>query len=361
MGACKIKDYDEIGSELAMEDKRIKIMELDKRELEKWIESIGYEPYRASQVRNWIFRRYVDSFFNMHNIPKRLRKFLNENAILHTSRLKERLISKDGTQKYIFMAEDGSLIESVLIPEKDHYTLCVSSQVGCSMGCIFCLTGKRGLKRDLSASEILDQIVQVKRDMKGPERLRNIVFMGMGEPLLNYSNLKQALKNILYQDGMNFSKRRVTVSTCGIIPKIKRLGKDFRVNLAVSLNAPDEEKRSYLMPINRRYPLRELIEACKIYPLQKGRRITFEYVLIKGINDEIEDAERLVQILSGIKAKVNLIPFNPFNGSSLRPPTPDRIERFQKYLIKNHLTALIRKSKGSDICAACGQLGRCFG
>ena len=217
-------------------------------------------------------------------------------------------VSKDGTRKHLFRLQDGHFIESVLIPERDHFTLCISSQAGCAMGCLFCLTAKQGFKRNLTPSEITDQVVQVKRSMPDPDRLTNLVLMGMGEPLANYDSVLKAVKNLVDLEGMNFSHRKVTLSTCGLVPQIRKLGVDVTVNLAVSLNASDNETRERLMPVNRRYPLEELLAACREFPLPHGRRITFEYILIHGVNDREEDAARLVKLLSGVKAKINLIP-----------------------------------------------------
>ena len=224
------------------------------------------------------------------------------------------------------------------------------------MGCRFCLTGKQGLKRNLRPSEIVEQVIQVKRSMAEPDRLTNIVLMGMGEPLANYDAVLKALGNLIHQDGMDFSHRRVTLSTCGLVPQIERLGRDITVSLAVSLNAADNRTRSSLMPVNRRYPLESLMAACRDFPLPTGRRITFEYILIDGINDRPEDARALVGLLSGLRAKINLIALNPHPGLDLTPSPRERILAFQEILVRNHFTAILRKSKGQDISAACGQL-----
>ena len=342
----------------------IDIKSLNRKELETWIQQKGYEPYRGRQIWHWILKKAVPSFEQMSNLPKKLRNLLKEEAVLNPLELVKVLESKeDHTKKYLFRLRDGYYIESVLIPEleKDYFTICVSSQAGCAMGCKFCLTAKQGFKRNLRTSEIVEQVVQVKRDMSKPSKLRNIVFMGMGEPLANYDSVIKAIEILIDPYGMNFSHRRVTVSTCGIVPKIESLGKDCTVNLAVSLNATTDEVRSFLMPINKKYPLKELISACKKFPLPNRRRITFEYVLIKGINDSEEDAIRLINLLRGIKAKINLIPLNPAKGLEFSSPSWDQILRFQKILIDKNLTAIIRKSKGKDILAACGQLSGSYG
>jgi 23S rRNA (adenine2503-C2)-methyltransferase len=325
-------------------------------ETEAWVKEEGLPAYRARQLRQWVFKARVRSFDDMTNVSKSLRARLAEKArISHLEEIKEE-VSRDGTTKYLFKVEDGHAIETVLIPERGHFTLCVSSQAGCAMNCRFCLTGKQGLKRNLTAAEIVDQVVQVKRSMNDPDRLTNIVLMGMGEPLANYDAVVKALDNLIAEDGMNLSHRTVTLSTCGLVPQIRKLGKDTKVNLAVSLNAADDETRSYLMPINRTYPLAKLVSALKAFPLPNRRMITFEYILIRGMNDSDEDAVKLVSLLKGLRAKINLIPLNPHPGLSMEAPAPERILQFQEILVRNHFTAIIRKSKGQDISAACGQL-----
>jgi len=224
------------------------------------------------------------------------------------------------------------------------------------MDCRFCLTAKQGLKRNLTASEIVDQVIHVKRSMNDPDRLTNIVFMGMGEPLANYDAVKKAVKNLMDDAGMNFSRRKITLSTCGLVPQMKRWGQEMNIKLAVSLNAADDHTRSLLMPINNKYSLKDLLGACKTFPLPKGERITFEYILIKGINDSDEDARNLAEALKGIQAKINLIPLNPHQGTSMSPPSMVRTRQFQDILLSRYYTAIIRKSRGSDILAACGQL-----
>ncbi len=335
----------------------IDIKNLSLKELEEWITEKGYEPYRARQIWHWIFKKLSTSFDQMTDLPKSLRELLNREADLNPLQLVQTVKSEeDGTEKFLFRLKDGNLIETVLIPEKEYFTVCVSSQVGCAMGCRFCFTAKQGFKRNLSASEIIEQVIQVRRRMSEPSRLTNIVFMGMGEPLENYDSVLKAIEVFISNHGMNFSHRRVSVSTCGIVPKIKRLGEDTNVNLAVSLNATENKTRSFLMPINRRYPIEELISACRSFPFSNRRRITFEYVLIDGVNDSDEDAIRLCKLVKGIKCKINLIPFNPCPQIDFSPPPLERILAFQKILFERNLTAIIRKSKGKDIMAACGQL-----
>jgi 23S rRNA (adenine2503-C2)-methyltransferase len=335
---------------------KISLKGLDASETEKWVLDMGIEAYRAAQIRQWLFKRLVGSFEEMTNLPKPLRQLFQERATINHLEIIEKQTSKDGTEKFLFELKDGNFIESVLIPEKDHTTLCISSQVGCGMNCRFCRTGKQGFKRDLSPSEIIEQIIKVKNDIGKPEKLTNIVFMGMGEPLSNYDSVIKALGNIVGDDGMNFSHRKITVSTCGLVPEIERMGKDVTVNLAVSLNASDDAVRNFLMPVNRKYPLKDLISACRKFPLPNRRMITFEYILIKGVNDRDRDAKRLSEILKNVRAKINLIPFNAFEEEDFEPPDMETILRFQDILLNRQYTAIIRKSKGRDILAACGQL-----
>ncbi|MBW1771363.1 MAG: 23S rRNA (adenine(2503)-C(2))-methyltransferase RlmN [Deltaproteobacteria bacterium] len=335
---------------------KVDLKGLDARETEAWAVEEGLEPYRGRQVRHWLFQKLVLSPDEMTNIPKSLRALLAEKASLVHLKMIKNQVSQDGTQKYLFQLLDGHFIESVLIPERDHSTLCISSQAGCAMGCFFCLTGQHGLKRNLSPAEIVDQAVLVKRSMEGPDRLTNIVLMGMGEPLANYDNVVRAVGNLIAEDGMNFSHRKITLSTCGLVPEIKKLGQDITVNLAISLNGADDKTRNFLMPINRKYPLKTLIAACREFPLPNRRMITFEYILIAGVNDRDKDARNLANLLSGLRAKINLIPLNQLPGLNMVPPSLDDIYRFQEILIKRQFTAIIRKSKGQDIAAACGQL-----
>ncbi len=329
---------------------------LDAHEIEEWAVGLGIDAYRGRQIQHWLFKRLASSFEEMTDLSKSLRTLLKEKANISTLEKIKSLVSEDGTEKYLFRLSDGYYIESVLIPERDHFTLCVSSQAGCAMGCRFCLTAKQGLKRDLTPSEIIDQVIQARKSMDDPDRMTNIVLMGMGEPLANYDAVVKAIGILISGDGMNFSHRKVTLSTCGLVPQIKKMGQDITVNLAISLNAGDDKTRNFLMPINKKYPLNSLISACRDFPLPNRRMITFEYILIEGINDRDEDALNLCSLLSGLRAKINLIPLNPYPESQMAPPPMERILQFQEILIKNHFTAIIRKSKGRDILAACGQL-----
>ncbi len=324
-------------------------------ELEAFLISLGMKRYRANQVYQWLYQKGAASFDEMTNLSKEERAALNEKVYISSLILIKKQTASDGTEKYLFELEDGNRIESVLIPDEERLTLCISTQVGCSMGCRFCLTGKGGLKRDLEAHEIVDQALAVKGLLN--KRITNIVLMGMGEPLANYDNTIAALKILLDEKALNFSSRKVTLSTAGLIPQIDKLGKEgVKVNLAISLNAATDDVRNKIMPINKKYPIKELIACCKRFPLPKRRRITFEYVMLKDINDTKEDAERLCKLLKGIPCKVNLIPFNEYEGCEFKKPDEKSVERFREILIEHHIMSITRKSKGAEISAACGQL-----
>jgi len=336
---------------------KMDIKALSRDQLASWLQDHDIKPYRAFQILKWIYLRQADTFDAMTDLGKNIRALLSNHFTINRLEKIHIETSQDGTRKYLFKLEDGKHIESVLIPEKNHYTLCISSQVGCALGCRFCLTARTGLARNLTGGEMIAQVRDVARDLDDPKRLTNIVFMGMGEPLANYGNLIHALETITDSDaGLKFSSRRVTVSTAGLAHKLSDFGHATNVNLAISLNATDNCTRSMLMPINQQHPLEKLLEACRIYPLQPGRRITFEYILIRGVNDTLEDAKRLVRLLRLIRAKINLIPFNEYNGCDFLRPEDSAIHQFHEILLQNHYTAIIRHSKGEDISAACGQL-----
>jgi 23S rRNA (adenine2503-C2)-methyltransferase len=337
---------------------RVALKDLSLRELEAFIVSLGEKPFRAIQVARWLYGKGVRSFGEMTNLSRSFRQKLEEAAWVSSLASEKVHSSEDGTRKFRFILADGEAVESVLLPERDHLTLCLSSQVGCPLGCRFCLTGKRGWVRDLKASEIIDQVIGVRSALSAAEKLTNLVLMGMGEPLLNYRNVLQALEVLRSPLGLQFSNRRITLSTSGIIPEmVELLSRKNFVKLAISLNATTDEQRSSLMPINRKYPLKNLISACREVPLPNRERITFEYVLILGVNDSPEDARRLTHLLKGIKAKINLIAFNEFPESSFRRPSEETIEHFREILMAKGFTATLRQSKGLDILAACGQLG----
>ena len=337
------------------------ILNLTRDDLADWLDSKGIRPFRAGQIFKWLYIRQADTFEQMTDLSKEMRKNLEDNFYIQRLILDEKLVSVDTTEKFLHKLSDGQHIESVLIPEKDHFTLCVSSQVGCAQNCLFCLTAKGGFIRNLNISEMIAQIRDaryylIQKDLD-PKKLSNIVFMGMGEPLANYKNLVKALEIIKDSDyGLKFSSKRVTVSTCGLVPKITQLGLDTDVNLAVSLNATTDEMRSRLMPINKKYPLSQLLEACRTFTMKPRNKITFEYILMKGVNDTKEDALRLAKLLAPIKAKVNLIPFNEYDKSDLKRPSKNQVSEFLQVLLDRNFTAITRKSKGGDILAACGQL-----
>ena len=336
---------------------KVDLRNLTLEELKGWTAQWGLEPYRGEQVFRWIFIPGVESFDQMTNIAKRWRDRLNEVATLSRLEIQATETSRDGTRKFLFGLEDGERIESVLIPEKGHYTLCISSQVGCAQQCRFCYTGRMGFRRDLKAAEIVNQVLAVRAALPAGDRpLTNVVLMGMGEPLANFENTLQALNILLSPQGLQLSPRHLTLSTAGLIPQMDLLGRSSPVNLAVSLNAADDATRDQLMPVNRRYPIPALIEACRRYPLPPRKRITFEYILIQGVNDSPASARLLSDRLQGIKAKINLIPFNPHPGIDFRPPSEKHIAAFQEILIQRHFTVMVRRSKGADISAACGQL-----
>jgi len=335
------------------DDQRIDLKSLTLPQMVEFLAGIGKERFRAGQILRWIYPRGVSDFNAMTDLAKGLREELAARARI--SELVPEVVeqSADGTRKYLFRLEDGETVEAVRIPmEEERATLCISTQVGCAMACAFCLTGTFGLVRNLTAAEIVNQVCAGLRDAP----INNIVLMGMGEPLDNLDNVVQALEILYEPQGFNFSPRKVTLSTAGLVPEMLELGRRVRVNLAVSLNATTDAVRDRLMPVNRRYPLARLMAACRQYPLAPRQRITFEYILIRDVNDSDQDARRLVKLLHGVKAKVNLIAFNEHPGAALRAPTPERLEAFQTLLLDHGLVAVRRASKGRDISAACGQL-----
>lgn len=326
------------------------------------VAELGEKPFRARQLFRWLHRNGAAALDEMTDLPKPLRAALAVRTSLVTLERSSEQRSADGTIKWTWRTGDGKLIESVYMPETDRKTLCVSSQVGCALGCGFCMTGTMGLARNLTAGEIVDQVHRANRRLvelgegPAPRPLTNLVFMGMGEPLHNFDQLKLALDLLLDEDGPNFSHRHVTVSTSGLVPVMRRLGEETQVKLAVSLNATTDAQRDAIMPINKRWPIGELLAACRAFPMKQGRRITFEYVLLGGLNDADADAQRLAKLVAGIPAKVNLIPYNDNPGLGYRAPAPERVEAFHRILFDRDITAVIRKNRGGDIAAACGQL-----
>jgi len=321
-------------------------------ELEQFLSGRGKERFRATQIFKWIYQHDAGTFAEMSNLSKALREELEEIACISSFVPATVEVGSDGTRKYLFTLEDSEAVESVLIPDEGRNTLCISSQVGCAMACEFCLTGTFRLTRNLTTAEIVNQVCAVRKDAE----IRNIVFMGMGEPLHNLDNVVSAIRILLDGNGLQFSNRRVTVSTSGLVPEMAELGRRVTVNLAVSLNATTDELRDRIMPVNRRYPLKELLAACREFPLPSRRKITFEYVMIGGLNDSLEDARRLLRLTSDIPNKVNLIPFNEHEGCGFKSPTRAAIDAFHKYLIDRNVTVITRDSRGGDISAACGQL-----
>ena len=328
--------------------------------LSRVLQGAGIAPYRAGQVLAWIYGRGVVDPSAMTNVPRELREVLATELAPPALETVELARSHDGTRKFAFRLDDGEIIESVLIPDRHRLTLCVSSQVGCAMGCGFCATARLGLRRHLRADEIVAQVMLARRHLEadplGVGHLTNLVFMGMGEPLHNLENLLLALEILVAPWGLGISPRRITVSTVGLVPQMRELLARTQVNLAVSLSATTEESRRTLMPVTRKYSLQELLDACRELPLPRRRRITFEYVMLAGANDGDDDARRLVRLLHGIRAKVNLICFNAFPGAAYDGSAAERRERFQRLLLDHGVNATIRDSRGPDIAAACGQL-----
>ncbi|RDU58039.1 23S rRNA (adenine(2503)-C(2))-methyltransferase RlmN [Helicobacter sp. MIT 99-5507] len=327
--------------------------------------------FRAKQVWNWLYIHYEDDFSMMINLPKEIRNKLKEQFSAKNLDIANVALSKDGTKKYLFLTHDNHTFESVLLKMKDkefdedgniksqeRFTICISSQIGCKIGCKFCCTGKNGFTRNLSAGEIVEQVVAIKKDNNiAPEKCVNIVYMGMGEPLDNFDNLIKAIKIISHIDGLSISPRRQTISTSGISPMINVLGNlDLGVQLAISLHAVNDITRNKLMPINKIYNINSIIDSVRSFPIDARKRVMFEYLMIKDINDSIDNAKDLLKLLDGIKAKVNLILFNPFEGSNFERPDLENAKKFADYLYSKGLICTIRESKGIDIDAACGQL-----
>ncbi|HAJ32636.1 MAG TPA: 23S rRNA (adenine(2503)-C(2))-methyltransferase RlmN [Candidatus Atribacteria bacterium] len=323
-------------------------------ELQEEVKNLGVEKYRAAQLFDLLYKKGIEDFREMLSLPASFRDLLQENYYISKIELAKLLKSKDQTEKYLFKLEDENLIESVLIFSNKRVTECISSQIGCKYNCLFCESGKKGFSRNLTVSEILNQVLFVKKKMKSNPN--NIVFMGIGEPLDNYDNVVKAICVLNSKDTFDIGARKITISTCGIIPAIKRLQKrNWQIELSVSLHAPENKLRSYLMPVNNLYPLPDLIEVCRNYTDKTNRQITFEYILIKGVNDSVNYADKLAKLIGGFNSKVNLITFNPAP-DSLLPPAAPQVKSFKNELIAKGIPTTIRISKGDDISAACGQL-----
>jgi len=335
----------------------INLLDLLPSELEALAESLGAPRYRARQLAGWIYRKGVTDVDAMSDLPRDFRRSLSERAFIGVPAVERRTPSQDGSEKFVFRFPDDARVQSVLMPDGDRLTLCLSTQVGCGFGCAFCHTGTMGLERNLGAGEIIGQVVGIAQALAPGRRITHVVYMGMGEPLANYQATIRSLRLLTDPQALGFSPRRVTVSTVGLVGGIERLAREnIRINLAISLHATSNEIRDRIMPVNRGFAIEELLAACRRFPLPFRQRMTFEYVLLEGVNDAPEDARRLVRLLKGIRAKVNLIPFNDWDGSPFsRPPLP-RIVAFQGLLLERGITATVRWSKGEDIGAACGQL-----
>ena len=332
---------------------KIDLKSLNREQLEVFLARMGKEKYRAKQILQWIYQRHVTDFEQMTDLAKKFRIELAEQAFVSSWQPEFIETSDDGTRKYLFRLDDGSSIEAVRIPmDENRATLCISTQVGCAMGCQFCMTGTFGLTRNLRPEEIVNQVCAALQD--GP--ISNIVLMGMGEPLHNLENVVTALQILYLDDGFGYGTRRVTLSTCGLVPEIDELSRRVKVSLAVSLNATTDELRDQLMPVNRRYPLSELMSACRNYALKTKQRVTFEYILLGDVNNSIADAKRLVKLLHGVRCKVNLIAYNEHEGADFVAPSEESVKAFQNYLLQRDIVATLRASKGQDISAACGQL-----
>ena len=330
---------------------------LELKALEDFVVSLGHKKFHAKQIYQWIWKRGVTEFSDMTNLSVELRTALAESATVSLPRVVHHDVSSDGTQKFVLQLADGKQIESVFIPDTPKQTFCVSTQVGCAMGCAFCLTGKMGLIRHLTAAEITGQVRILARSTSLLDKPFNIVLMGMGEPLHNYDETMKALRMLNQKEGFDMHPKRVTLSTVGLVPMMDKLAQEeLMPNLAVSLHAATEEQRRAIVPPTKKYSLQDIIEACKRFPLSKRRRIMFEYVMLAGVNDSDEDARKLVKVLAGVKAKVNLLPLNAAAGIPFERPSDERINTFAKILADRGLMVSVRKSRGRDIRAACGQL-----
>jgi 23S rRNA (adenine2503-C2)-methyltransferase len=333
------------------------IKDLSFSEFEAYLLERKQPAYRARQVWQWLYQKRAASFADMTNVSAVFREQLAADFSIGRLIVERRADSADGTVKFLFRLADDRTIESVLIPETNRLTLCISTQVGCGFGCGFCATALLGLKRNLRASEITDQILEASRTLAEDRRITNVVLMGMGEPLANYRQTIKALGVMTNNSwGIGISPRRITLSTVGLVPQIRKLMDETNVSLAISLHAATDELRSRLMPVNRKYSLRQLMDCCRALPIPRRKRITFEYVLLRGVNDSAADAHSLVELLRGVRCKINLIPFNPHQGSQYQRPETENVVGFQQFLSSRGLQVNVRRPRGDDIAAACGQL-----
>jgi len=348
---------------LAAPDARTNLVGLDRDELIAAMATIGAPKFRANQLWQWIYNKGATEFDAMTSLSKTFRAELAERFVVRRPETTRDLASIDGTRKWLLKFPDGQEVETVHIPEEDRGTLCVSSQVGCTLTCKFCHTGTQKLVRNLTAAEIVGQVMHARDRLgewtaaEGEHKLTNIVMMGMGEPLYNYENVSKALKIVMDNEGISLSKRRITLSTAGVVPMIEQCGEELGVNLAISLHAVTDELRDVIVPINKKYPIAELLDACRTYPgSSNARRITFEYVMLKDVNDSPAEARELVRLLAGIPAKVNLIPFNAWPGSPFEVSTDAAIKVFADIVNAAGYSSPVRRPRGADILAACGQL-----
>jgi 23S rRNA (adenine2503-C2)-methyltransferase len=349
-------DTDKMG-----ETPQINLMNLGSPALTDYFDGIGENGFRSTQIIKWVHQHGVIDYSSMTNLSKNLREKLQNNTELRPPTIDDEQISEDGTRKWLVRTDPFNCVETVFIPEGDRGTLCVSSQVGCPLNCQFCATATQGFSRNLSVGEIIGQVWLAARKLgqssASTRKITNVVMMGMGEPLLNFDNAVASMKLMMDDNAYGLSKRRVTLSTAGVIPGIKRLADECPVSLAISLHATNDELRNKLVPINRKYPIAELIQACKEYSrATNDGTITFEYVMLKDINDSVSEARRLAQLLGGIPAKVNLIPFNTFKGNHFARSSESDIDAFRERLSASGIITITRKTRGSDIDAACGQL-----
>ncbi len=336
-------------------EEKINIKSLDYKEIQEYIVSIGQKAFRGRQIYKWLHERLAESFHEMTDLPEELRKRLDEDCSLEGCRIEKVQVSKDGTKKYLMLLSDGNHVESVLMKYKHGNSVCISTQVGCRMGCRFCASTVGGLVRSLKTSEMLDQIYTITRETG--ERVSNVILMGIGEPLDNYDAVVKFIQMLTDEHGLHISQRNVTISTCGLVPQMKRLaGEEFAITLAISLHAPNDKLRREMMPVANRYSIEEIIEACREYLGVTNRRITFEYSMVEGKNDSLKDAEELSRLLCDMNCHVNLIPLNPVKGRLGQRSGQEKIRDFKLRLEKNHINVTIRREMGRDIDAACGQL-----
>lgn len=341
-----------------MNENKLNLKGLSLKELEEFLVKLDQKKYKSRQLSKWIHNKGLTDFEKMSDLSKTLRAKLNEKAYIQSIKKLKSFKSKDrSTEKFLFELEDREKIESVLIKDKKRITLCISTQVGCALGCLFCATGRMGFKRNLTSGEIVDQIISVKRYLKPDEKITHLVLMGMGEPLLNYENTLKTINIMKSELGLGFAARKITLSTAGIVPKIYQLAQEgVKIKLAVSLNAANDDLRSYLMPINKKFPIKDLLEAARYYAKKTDQRMTFEYLLIKNTNDSKKDALELSKIIRGISCKINLIPYNWIPDLPFEKPDEERIKSFRDMLYPRCPAVTLRMSKGEDIQAACGQL-----